>query len=57
MEINVDREKEEKIKPIEKNIIFFNLKPVFSVLSLKRYLKGIQKHGININQAVIPNSQ
>ena len=57
MEINVDKEKEEKIKPIEKNIIFFNLKSVFSVLSLKRYLIGIQKHGININQAVIPNSQ
>ena len=57
MEINVDKEKEEKVKPIEKNIIFFNLKSVFSVLSLKRYLIGIQKHGININQAVIPNSQ
>ena len=57
MEINVDREKEEKIKPIEKNITFFNLKSVFSVLSLKRYFIGIQKHGININQAVIPSSQ
>ena len=57
MEINVDREKEEKIKPIEKNIIFFKLKSVLSVLSLKRYFIGIQKHGISINQAVIPNSQ
>ena len=57
MEINVDREKEEKIKPIEKNITFLNLKSVFSVLSLKRYFIGIQKHGISINQAVIPNSQ
>ena len=57
MEINVDKEKEEKIKPIEKNIIFFNLKSVFSVLSLKRYFIGIQKHGINISQAVIPKSQ
>ena len=57
MEINVDKEKEEKIKPIEKNIIFFKLKSVFSVLSLKRYFIGIQKHGIIINQAVIPNSQ
>ena len=57
MEINVDKEKEEKIKPIEKNIIFFNLKSVFSVLLLKRYFIGIQKHGININQAVIPKSQ
>ena len=57
MEINVDKEKEVRTKPIEKNIIFFNLKSVFSVLSLKRYFIGIQKHGININQAVIPNSQ
>ena len=57
MEINVDKEKEEKMKPIEKNITFFNLKFVFSDLSLKRYFIGIQKHGININQAVIPNSQ
>ena len=57
MEINVDREKEEKIKPIQKNITFFNLKSVFSVLSLKRYFMGIQKHGINISQAVIPSSQ
>ena len=57
MEINVDKEKEEKIKPIEKNITFLSLKSVFSVLSLKRYFIGIQKHGININQAVIPNSQ
>ena len=57
MEINVDKEKEEKIKPIEKNITFLNLKPVLSVLSLKRYFIGIQKHGISINQAVIPNSQ
>ena len=57
MEINVDKEKEEKIKPIEKNIIFFNLNSVFSVLSLKRYFIGIQKQGININQAVTPKSQ
>ncbi len=57
MEINVDKEKEVRIKPIEKNMIFFNLKPVFSVLSVKRYLIGIQKHGINISQAVIPKSQ
>ena len=57
MEINVDKEKEPRIKPIEKNIIFFNLKPVSSVLSLKRYFIGIQKHGINISQAVIPKSQ
>ena len=57
MEINVDREKEERIKPIEKNITFLNLKSVFSVLSLKRYFIGIQKHGINISQAVIPKSQ
>ena len=57
MEINVDKEKEEKIKPIEKNITFLNLKSVFSVLSLKRYFIGIQKHGINISQAVIPKSQ
>ena len=57
MEIKVDKEKEVRAKPIEKNIIFFNLKSVFSVLSLKRYFIGIQKHGININQAVIPKSQ
>ena len=57
MEINVDKEKEVRIKPIEKNIIFFKLNPVLSVLSLKRYFIGIQKHGININQAVIPRSQ
>ena len=57
MEINVDREKQVRIKPIEKNITFFNLNPVFSVLSLKRYFIGIQKHGINISQAVIPKSQ
>ena len=57
MEINVDKEKEVRIKPIEKNIIFFKLNPIFSVLSLKRYFIGIQKHGINISQAVIPKSQ
>ena len=57
MEINVDKEKEVRVKPIKKNIIFFNLKPDFSVFSLKRYFIGIQKHGININQAVIPKSQ
>ena len=57
MEINVDKEKEERIKPIEKNIIFFNLKSDFYDLSLKRYFIGIQKHGINITQAVIPNNQ
>ena len=57
MEINADKEKEVRIKPIEKNIIFFNLKPVSSLLSLKRYFIGIQKHGINISQAVIPKSQ
>ena len=43
MEINVDKEKEVRIKPIEKNIIFFKLNPVFSVLSLKRYFIGIQE--------------
>ena len=57
MEINVDKEKEVRIKPIKKNIIFLKLESIFSVLSLKRYLIGIQKHGININQAVIPNNQ
>ena len=57
MEINVDKEKEEKMKPIEKNIIFFKLNPFFSVLSLKRYFIGIQKHGTNSSQAVIPKSQ
>ena len=57
MEINVDREKQVRIKPIEKNITFFNLNPVLSDLSLKRYFIGIQKHGINISQAVIPKSQ
>ena len=57
MEINVDREKQVRIKPIENNITFFNLNPVLSDLSLKRYFIGIQKHGININQAVIPKSQ
>ena len=57
MEINVDKEKEVRVKPIKKIIIFFNLKPDFSVFSLKRYFIGIQKHGININQAVIPKSQ
>ncbi len=57
MEINVDKEKEVRIKPVEKNMIFFNLNPVFSVLSLKRYFIGIQKHGINISQEVIPKSQ
>ena len=57
MEINVDKEKEVRAKPIEKNIIFLNLNPVFSVLSLKRYFIGIQKHGISTNQAVIPKSQ
>ena len=57
MEINFDKEKEEKIKPIEKNIIFLNLKSDFSALSLKRYFIGIQKHGINISQAVTPKSQ
>ena len=57
MEIKVDKEKEIRAKPIRKNIIFFNLNPIFSVLSLKRYFIGIQKHGINISQAVIPKSQ
>ena len=57
MEINVDKEKEVRIKPIEKNITFFSLNAIFSVLSLNRYFIGIQKHGININQAVIPKSQ
>ena len=57
MEINVDKEKEVRVKPAEKNIIFFKLNLVFSVLSLKRYFIGIQKHGINISQAVIPKSQ
>ena len=57
MEINVDKEKEVRVKPTEKNIIFFKLNPVFSVLSLKRYFIGIQKHGISIIQAVIPKSQ
>ena len=57
MEINVDKEIEVKVKPTEKNIIFFKLNPVFSILSLKRYFIGIQKHGINISQAVIPKSQ
>ena len=57
MEINVDKEKEVRTKPIDKTIIFFNLNSVFSVLSLKRYFIGIQKHGINISQAIIPKSQ
>ena len=57
MEINVDKEKEVRIKPIDKTIIFFNLNSVFSVLSVKRYFIGIKKHGINISQAVIPKSQ
>ena len=57
MEINVDNEKAVRIKPIDKTIIFFNLNSVFSVLSVKRYFKGIKKHGINISQAVIPKSQ
>ena len=57
MEINVDKEKEERTKPIDKTIIFFNLNSVFTVLSEKRYFKGIKKHGINISQAVIPKSQ
>ena len=57
MEINVDKEKEVRVKPIAKNIIFFIFNPIFSVLSLKRYFIGIQKHGINISQAVIPKSQ
>ena len=57
MEISVDKEKEVRTKPIEKNMIFFNLNSIFSVLSLKRYFIGIQKQGININQAVTPKSQ
>ena len=57
MEINVDIEKEVKIKPIDNTIIFLKLNSVFSVLSVKRYFIGIQKHGINISQAVIPRSQ
>ncbi len=57
MEINVDKEKEVRIKPVDRTIIFFNLNSVFSVLSVKRYFMGIQKHGINISQAVIPKSQ
>ncbi len=57
MEINVDKEKEVRIKPIDKTIIFFNLSSVFSVLSVKRYFIGIKKHGINISQAVIPKNQ
>jgi len=57
MEINVDIEKEVRIKPIDNTIIFLKLKSVFSVLSVKRYLIGIKKHGINISQAVIPKSQ
>ena len=57
MEINVDKEKEVRIKPIDKTIIFFNLKLVFSVLSVERYFIGIKKHGISISQAVIPKSQ
>ena len=57
MEINVDKEKEVRIKPVDKTIIFFNLNFVFSVLSVKRYFIGIKKQGINISQAVIPKSQ
>ena len=57
MEINVDKENEVRIKPIDRTIIFFNLNSVFSVLSVKRYFIGIKKHGINISQAVIPRSQ
>ena len=57
MEINVDKEKEVRIKPIDNTIIFFNLNSVLSVLSIKRYLIGIKKHGINNSQAVIPKSQ
>ena len=57
MEINVDKEKEVRINPIDRTIIFFNLNSVFFVLSIKRYFIGIQKHGINISQAVIPKSQ
>ena len=57
MEINVDKEKEVRIKPIDRTIIFFNLNSVFSDLSVKRYFIGIQKHGINISQAVIPKNQ
>ena len=57
MEINVDIEKEVKIKPIDNTIIFLKLNSVFSVLSVKRYFIGIKKHGININQEVIPKSQ
>ena len=57
MEINVDKEKEVRIKPVDKTIIFFNLNSVFSALSEKRYFIGIKKHGINISQAVIPKSQ
>ena len=57
MEINVDQENEVRMKPIDRTIIFFNLNSVFSVLSVKRYFMGIQKHGINISQAVIPKSQ
>ena len=57
MEINVDIEKEVRIKPIDNTIIFLKLNSVFSVLSVKRYFIGIQKHGNNISQAVIPKSQ
>ena len=57
MEINVDIEKEVRIKPIDNNIIFLKFNSVFSVLAVKRYFIGIQKHGINISQAVIPKSQ
>ncbi len=57
MEINVDKEKEVRTKPVDKTMIFFNLTSVFSVLSVKRYFIGIKKHGINIIQAVIPKSQ
>ena len=55
--MSVAKENEVKVKPIEKNKIFFKLMFVSSVLSEKRYLSGIQKVGIKINQAVIPKSQ
>ncbi len=38
MEINVDKEKEVRIKPIEKNIIFFKLNFVFLFFQQKDIL-------------------
>ena len=57
IDTNVAIEKDVKRNPKEEKMYFFKFNLVSSVLSENKYLIGIQKLGINISQAVTPNSQ